>query len=725
MAASDMRNRRHVQPLLTWSTNAAHPITTLVNAKEKAIKSEKTLRAIVRVGQAVNLAVERFVSVGETIADENPDIKAEMYDACREARAAGVTIEQLCEIHHDGHAVKACADKNTMVRAARNLLTSVTRVLLLADTVVVKQMVGAKDRVANSLSRLEKVANFTEFVKAFSQFGNEMVSLAHQTGDRQNVSSAAMLTSTHLLVDGRQDLKNEKRRSQMTAARQILERCTMLLLTSSKTCLRHPDCATAWENRDAVFLHMRKAMDLVQFVIQDGGTLSPEALDLDNCQTAHNALKKFEDLVEMTRMTLVGPLYRERLSGALEAVVERTQDFTDSAYTSHSHRERILLLCDRSRLELNQLLRIGLTLDQAGSTSPSEDLEAAIIQTLRATKDLKQELQDTALDQLSELTGVLEDQDMVNRLRTVALSVFLWSQVCKLVQHVAAGEGLQVMSRAAEAGLRVFGVQVLGAAHALCRHPSSKIARENLEVIADVWRAHLADMAALALEVRELCRAGRGLPDRPFYMSLPRPGEQAKMAKLGLEMKLLTSELEAEAEKWPGGPAENDVVRRARVMSQMAFSMYQFTRGEGELRTTQDLFTQAEFLAEEANKLYKLVRQFSYQVPAGVHKKELLEFLDKVPTFVQQLQFTVKNPTVGKAATFTKVDNVIQETKNLMNIISKVVTTCFMCATKYDIDFRGISSRSRPISPYHHSDPEFTAYNDSPSLDDPPPPLSS
>ncbi|UYV76297.1 hypothetical protein LAZ67_13003294 [Cordylochernes scorpioides] len=27
MAASDMRYRRHVQPLLTWSTNAAHPIS--------------------------------------------------------------------------------------------------------------------------------------------------------------------------------------------------------------------------------------------------------------------------------------------------------------------------------------------------------------------------------------------------------------------------------------------------------------------------------------------------------------------------------------------------------------------------------------------------------------------------------------------------------------------------------------------------------------------------
>ncbi|UYV82985.1 hypothetical protein LAZ67_22001629 [Cordylochernes scorpioides] len=27
MATSDMRNRCHVQPLLTWSTNTAHPIS--------------------------------------------------------------------------------------------------------------------------------------------------------------------------------------------------------------------------------------------------------------------------------------------------------------------------------------------------------------------------------------------------------------------------------------------------------------------------------------------------------------------------------------------------------------------------------------------------------------------------------------------------------------------------------------------------------------------------
>lgn len=162
--------------------------------------------------------------------------------------------------------------------------------------------------------------------------------------------------------------------------------------------------------------------------------------------------------------------------------------------------------------------------------------------------------------------------------------------------------------------------------------------------------------------------------------------EQEKIAKAGLEMKMSATEMDAEAEKWNGASDENnDIVKRAKNMSTMAISMYQFTKGEGTLRTTQDLFTQAEYFAEEANRLYKVVRIFSYQVPAGDSKKELLDQLDIVPTYVQTLQFTVKDPTVGKAATFVKVDHVIRETKNLMTIINKVVTTCFNCANKVSV----------------------------------------
>lgn len=57
--------------------------------RERPLCSGRSYRAVDRIGQAVNLAVERFITVGETIADNNPEIKQDMYEACKEARVAG------------------------------------------------------------------------------------------------------------------------------------------------------------------------------------------------------------------------------------------------------------------------------------------------------------------------------------------------------------------------------------------------------------------------------------------------------------------------------------------------------------------------------------------------------------------------------------------------------------------------------------------------------------
>jgi hypothetical protein len=52
-------------------------------------KTEKTSRSLIRVGQGVALAVEKFVTVGQTIAVENLEISDDMCEACEEARMAG------------------------------------------------------------------------------------------------------------------------------------------------------------------------------------------------------------------------------------------------------------------------------------------------------------------------------------------------------------------------------------------------------------------------------------------------------------------------------------------------------------------------------------------------------------------------------------------------------------------------------------------------------------
>lgn len=176
-----------------------------------------------------------------------------------------------------------------------------------------------------------------------------MVDLAHRSGDRQH------------------DLKSEKRRAQMGVARTSLERLTMLLLTSSKTLLRHPESDSAQQCRDGVFDQIRLSLQLIALCSCDGvlpldtarygQPMSDEPLDIGIQLTANTAIRQLTDMLEMVRMTgRVGAGVRERLITALDTLCEMTQDFTDSAYTPHHHREQVLDFLEECRFEMTNLI---------------------------------------------------------------------------------------------------------------------------------------------------------------------------------------------------------------------------------------------------------------------------------------------------------------------------------------------------------------------------------
>lgn len=114
----------------------------------------------------------------------------------------------------------------------------------------------------------------------------------------------------------------------------------------------------------------------------------------------------------------------------------------------------------------------------------------------------------------------------------------------------------------------------------------------------------------------------------------------------------------------------------------MAYEIHLFTRGEGSLKTTQDLFNKAQQFLNLGVILNSIIKDFLVQVPAGHLKEELVQLRDKLPSNFKQLKSRLKQVTVGKAATFNKVDWVIQETRNFMNLVAKLVTSCFLCCTK-------------------------------------------
>lgn len=218
-----------------------------------SVSFEKQANALIRVGQAVNLAVERFVVVGETIAYENPTIKIDMLDACRDARLAGKTITTLrtpqtsfydgflCyfkgiaikyQTQQPGTIIKMTSqsassnqDKIALIHAANNLLNAVTKVLLLADVVIINQILNAKNKVnllifrficcdlilkfnffffdlkvGLTLNKLEYVIDFDSFLSLFTQYGADLIELAHLSGERQNVHFLKLFFLLLLLI---------------------------------------------------------------------------------------------------------------------------------------------------------------------------------------------------------------------------------------------------------------------------------------------------------------------------------------------------------------------------------------------------------------------------------------------------------------------------------------------------------------------------------------------
>lgn len=154
-------------------------------------------------------------------------------------------------IHDSAGIAKPYVDQTAIILASRSLLTSITRVLLLVDIIVVKQLFSFKYKDSKCTQNLECVMNFTKFVQAFSAFGTEMVEMT-------------CLTSTNANCQ-----KEERRRSEILSARQVLEHSVKVLITSSKVCMVHYNCVIARENRNTVFCQIRRGMDHIHFIIKD------------------------------------------------------------------------------------------------------------------------------------------------------------------------------------------------------------------------------------------------------------------------------------------------------------------------------------------------------------------------------------------------------------------------------------------------------------------------
>ncbi|XP_069672859.1 catenin alpha isoform X1 [Periplaneta americana] len=453
-------------------------VTTLVNTKGPSKKKKgRSKRAHVLVA-AVEKATENFIEKGELIAYENPDIKQEMLSAVEEVRKTGEAMSMAAREFADDPC--SSLKRGNMVRAARNLLSAVTRLLILADMVDVHLLLKSLRVVEDDLEKLKNASSQSELldnIKTFGRNASELMSLA---------------------VKRQQELKDPQLRDDLAAARAVLKKHSTMLLTASKVYVRHPELAAAKANRDYVFKQVCEAVNTISDVAQGKGPTVPQH-PYDGPGELAAALDDFDEHIVMDPLAYNEVRTRPSLEERLESIISGAALMADSSCTRDERRERIVAECNAVRQALQDLLSEYMS--NMGTKEQSEGLERALDHMCRKTRDLRRQLRKAVVDHVSDsfletnvpLLVLIEAAKAGNEKEVEEYALVFTEHANKLVEvanlacSMSGNEDGVKMVRYAAAQIENLCPQVINAARILAARPRSKVAQENMDVFRDAW----------------------------------------------------------------------------------------------------------------------------------------------------------------------------------------------------------------------------------------------
>lgn len=457
-------------------------VTTLVNTKGPSKKKKgRSKRAHVLVA-AVEKATENFIERGEMIAYENPDIKSEMLSAVEEVRKTGAAMSLAAREFADDPC--SSLKRGNMVRAARNLLSAVTRLLILADMVDVHLLLKSLRVVEDDLEKVKNASSQVELLDNIKGFARNASELMNQAAKRQ------------------QELKDPQLRDDLAAARAVLKKHSTMLLTASKVYVRHPELAAAKANRDYVFKQVCEAVTTISDVAQGKGPQVPQH-PYDGPGELAAALDDFDDRIVMDPLAYNEVRTRPSLEERLESIISGAALMADSSCTRDERRERIVAECNAVRQALQELL--SEYMNNMGVKEPTENLERAIDHMCRKTRDLRRQLRKAVVDHVSDsfletnvpLLVLIEaakngkEKEVEEYAQVFTEHANKLVEVANLACSMSGNEDGVKMVRYAAAQIETLCPQVINAARILAARPHSKVALENMDVFRDAWESQV------------------------------------------------------------------------------------------------------------------------------------------------------------------------------------------------------------------------------------------
>merc|ERR1712136_614537 len=259
----------------------------------------------------------------------------------------------------------------------------------------------------------------------------------------------------------------------------------MMLYTSSLASIQHPEVAAAKANRDYVYKRVLGAMDRISASVQASSTTTrPE----EGAGELAYALDEFMNCIDMDPLDFDERHHRPSLEERLESIISGAALMADSSCTRDDRRERIVAECNAVRQALQDLLQEYI--NNAGRGDKSEELEAAVDQMTRKTKDLRRQLCKAVIDHVSDsfldtkipILVLIEAAQSGDERQVKEYAQVFREHANKLVEvaNLACSmssneEGVKMVKMAAKQ-IEVLCPQVINAALTLAARPTSKIA---------------------------------------------------------------------------------------------------------------------------------------------------------------------------------------------------------------------------------------------------------
>ena len=172
----------------TWGVELAikpiiRTITSLMNTNRKPRRKKGCSKRSRSLVLAVEVATANFVEKGEIIAEENSEAKQDILTIVANIRGHGHSLVLSAR----EFALDPCSTvkRGLMVRAAQDLVSSVTRLLILADMLDVHLLMMKVEAARQELERMREEVSQQDLMEWMRRLGAALAVLSHQPGRAQ------------------------------------------------------------------------------------------------------------------------------------------------------------------------------------------------------------------------------------------------------------------------------------------------------------------------------------------------------------------------------------------------------------------------------------------------------------------------------------------------------------------------------------------------------------